>query len=212
MVYFIRMIGTNFVKIGYTSGDIDHRVYNLQTGCPRELQKIAVLEGDEYLEASYHLRYSIYKTDGGQEWFSLPDEILAEIKDLADPAGANQRTLVIAWKRFMSAVLISTLIITTGFVVWLSSIGYALAGIAGFVALFFLVLFSPIGWYLYVPPINSVIQKTGRAVGYIVNFRKVVILSLIAIILPLLIRHNNRRAVGRWAMGYRYLSGRRSEG
>ncbi len=65
MVYFVKMTGTNFVKIGYTGGDITRRLTMLQTGCPRKLQVIATLEGDEALEASYQLRYLIYKTDGG---------------------------------------------------------------------------------------------------------------------------------------------------
>jgi hypothetical protein len=75
MIYFIREQHTNFVKIGFTSGETpEARRSALQTGNPRKLVVIAVVDGDEQRERELHRRYWENKTEGGDEWFALTDE------------------------------------------------------------------------------------------------------------------------------------------
>jgi hypothetical protein len=81
MIYFIRMAGSNYVKIGYTGNGIDSRMADLQTACPRRLELIHQVEGDEIAERAYHRCYFQYLTDGGSEWFDLPTEIIKDITE-----------------------------------------------------------------------------------------------------------------------------------
>ena len=76
MVYILRMRGSDYYKIGYTGRDVLQRVSDLQTGCPEPLDVIATLEGDEALEYEMHRRFWQYKTQGGDEWFCIPSEIM----------------------------------------------------------------------------------------------------------------------------------------
>lgn len=81
MVYFIEAVGTNRVKIGFTSGDAADRLRQLQTGCPVPLVVRAVIAGDQQTEASLHLRFAHLQQAG--EWFDIgPD--LARLIDLAE--------------------------------------------------------------------------------------------------------------------------------
>lgn len=82
MIYFIRMKGTTYVKIGYTSRDeIELRRNELQTGCPRILEVIGLIEGDETTESDLHRQAWHHRTDGGQEWFDLSAEIVNKLME-----------------------------------------------------------------------------------------------------------------------------------
>ena len=75
MVYFLRMVGTDYYKIGYTSrDDVLWRLAELQTACPRRLEVVATVEGNEATEAEFHRQYWQYRTDGGAEWFEIPSD------------------------------------------------------------------------------------------------------------------------------------------
>ena len=75
MLYFIRMLDTDYYKVGYTSkADAEKRLAALQTGCPRKLSVIAIGDGNENDESVIHLSIWKYKTDGGDEWFELPED------------------------------------------------------------------------------------------------------------------------------------------
>lgn len=75
MVYFLRMAGTDYYKIGYTSrAEAGARLAELQTACPRKLEVVAVIEGSESVEAEFHRRFWQYRTDGGAEWFEIPED------------------------------------------------------------------------------------------------------------------------------------------
>ena len=80
MIYFLRMRGTTYVKIGYTSRDeIEFRLNELQTGCPRRLEIAALIDGDESIESDLHRQAWQYRTDGGQEWFDLSAEVINKL-------------------------------------------------------------------------------------------------------------------------------------
>ena len=90
MVYFIRQAGSNYVKIGYTSGEeATARIASLQTANPRRLEVLAIINGDESTEAYYHRKYWQYKTDGGMEWFEMPPSVIEELKGLYHEQQSN---------------------------------------------------------------------------------------------------------------------------
>lgn len=75
VVYFLRMVGTDYYKIGFTSrDDVLWRLAELQTACPRRLEVVATVSGDEATEADFHRQYWQYRTDGGAEWFEIPPD------------------------------------------------------------------------------------------------------------------------------------------
>lgn len=69
-------------KIGITRGDVKKRLKSLQTGSSNELIVLNLFESDHYLyiEKYLHKIYSEYSTEGGKEWFELPDEIVPNFK------------------------------------------------------------------------------------------------------------------------------------
>lgn len=81
MIYLINMLDTKYYKVGYTSKKTAaDRLAALQTGCPRKLILLAEGEGSEKDEANIHLEIWRYRTDGGDEWFELPDDVANIIK------------------------------------------------------------------------------------------------------------------------------------
>lgn len=81
MIYLINMLDTQYYKVGYTSKTTAaDRLAALQTGCPRKLILLAEGEGSEKDEAIIHLEIWRYRTDGGDEWFELPDDVAKNIK------------------------------------------------------------------------------------------------------------------------------------
>lgn len=84
MIYAIRAVGTNFIKIGYTSKSPLERVRELQTGCPLDLELVACCQGKKTMETWLHWRLLKAKAHHRGEWFTDCDEmrkIVAEIKD-----------------------------------------------------------------------------------------------------------------------------------
>ena len=80
MVYLIRMTGSDYYKIGYTSGDVAIRCAALQTGAPRLLEVVAVIpNGTEQDETRLHAQWIQYRTDGGEEWFAIPADRQADL-------------------------------------------------------------------------------------------------------------------------------------
>ena len=87
MIYAIRAKGTEFVKIGYSrgfAGGVERRLKLLQTGCPHELEVLAVCNGDVHTERHIHnmlLKAGIHHRG---EWFkSCPrlDDVVRWIRD-----------------------------------------------------------------------------------------------------------------------------------
>lgn len=81
MVYFIRSVESNRIKIGYTNGSVSKRLATLQTGCPEPLELLHFTEeAGPYEEAKIHRRFKDYRVRG--EWFSMNDEIECFIRVL----------------------------------------------------------------------------------------------------------------------------------
>jgi hypothetical protein len=74
-VYFIRAVGTPFVKIGFTR-NLVKRLKLAQWHCPYELKLIHVAEGDRIAERDFHWRFHKRRVRG--EWFRYSDSELAK--------------------------------------------------------------------------------------------------------------------------------------
>jgi hypothetical protein len=74
----------NRYKIGITKNSPEDRLKSLQTGSSGELVLLKVYESENYrkIEGILHRTYSHFSTDGGKEWFELPDDrVLNFIKE-----------------------------------------------------------------------------------------------------------------------------------
>ncbi len=68
MIYIIRAVELNRVKIGTTSGpSVAQRLSQLRTGCPTELALLVTFEGDHAEESKLHRQFAYLRTHG--EWF-----------------------------------------------------------------------------------------------------------------------------------------------
>ncbi len=72
-VYILQPEGFNFVKIGYTRGDVMARLLALEAGCPFRLQIACWFAGDAITERSLHKHFQ--KHHLRREWFHLVPEI-----------------------------------------------------------------------------------------------------------------------------------------
>lgn len=80
-VYILRQANSDYFKVGYTEGhNVEGRRQDCQTGNPQKLEVYHVIKnGSAMLEARLHDLLSIYKTDGGNEWFQLSEDELLKI-------------------------------------------------------------------------------------------------------------------------------------
>jgi hypothetical protein len=62
-------------KIGITKGDASKRLKALQTGASNELLLLNEYHSNNYrkIEGALHSKYRRFSTEGGKEWFELPD-------------------------------------------------------------------------------------------------------------------------------------------
>ena len=73
MIYFIKNGDEDEVKIGYTGGESEIRLSQLQTGNPKKLKVLKIIEGTVEDETKLKRRFAIYNIRG--EWFRYSDEI-----------------------------------------------------------------------------------------------------------------------------------------
>jgi hypothetical protein len=71
LVYFIKNLETQNIKIGFTK-DLEARLSCLQVGNDCELKVIHTIEGEEVLEKEYHQKFADYHVRG--EWFRITEE------------------------------------------------------------------------------------------------------------------------------------------
>lgn len=57
----------DYIKIGFTKGDVWERIAQLQTGCPQELRLLGTGPGGRYMEKSLHNILKDFRVHG--EWF-----------------------------------------------------------------------------------------------------------------------------------------------
>lgn len=75
-IYAVR--AGDFVKIGFTKGDVYERIAKLQTGCPLTLQLIATGPGGRFMERGIHQLLKNYKAHG--EWFHMHPLVVESIQ------------------------------------------------------------------------------------------------------------------------------------
>lgn len=63
------------VKIGFTSGNPEARLANMQTGSPERLRVLAYVQADKSLEGMLHEAFAPLRLHG--EWFALDGKLLA---------------------------------------------------------------------------------------------------------------------------------------
>lgn len=75
-IYFIRVKGTQMIKIGYTTHDIAQRMSQLQVSHPTELEIVRTFLTRNYQEEEFRLHelFKVQRVRG--EWFCLPDEVV----------------------------------------------------------------------------------------------------------------------------------------
>lgn len=76
IVYFIHAVGTDRVKIGYTT-DFASRFARLSTSSPYPLKLMAVFPGTRWHESEMHRQFSESRVHG--EWFLFEQEGLDEL-------------------------------------------------------------------------------------------------------------------------------------
>jgi len=75
LIYDTTSIPEKF-KVGITKNDVEKRRKQLSTGSSSMLTILRVYESDMYkkIETILHRMYISYCTDGGKEWFALPND------------------------------------------------------------------------------------------------------------------------------------------
>lgn len=101
MIYFIACPAAEAVKIGttikrsYLSAEASafQRLSVMQSGCPLELELLAICEGGAIEELALHVRFAEHRLRG--EWFRATPELQAHIAQFAKPVrlprGWNKR-------------------------------------------------------------------------------------------------------------------------
>jgi hypothetical protein len=105
MIYFIKDVVTQAVKIGYSKTP-EKRLRGLQTATPNELVLLGSIHGGLEHEEAFHSRFAEHRLQG--EWFKK--EILAEVleiiaKDAADPRQLKMNVIVSGDDAFSRGVL-----------------------------------------------------------------------------------------------------------
>lgn len=76
-VYFIACRSTRHCKIGFTKGEVEKRLRNLQTGSAGQLMIVSMQPGTVELERRLHERFASQCVHG--EWFEMSGELFAYI-------------------------------------------------------------------------------------------------------------------------------------
>lgn len=83
MIYFVVAPNSRSVKIGYTGGDPEKRLAQLQTGCPERLALLGAVDGGVDRERELHQRFALQRLTG--EWFRMDDALAREIDVILKP-------------------------------------------------------------------------------------------------------------------------------
>lgn len=82
-------------KVGITKGEVQKRLKQLQTGSSGELVLINTYSSDNYrkIETILHRGYKSHSTDGGKEWFELPEDRVLNFKKECEKIDNNLKLL-----------------------------------------------------------------------------------------------------------------------
>lgn len=78
-IYFVRAVGIDMVKIGFTDGHPKMRMGDLQVGSPIRLESVGFIEGTTDDEQAIHRTFAEHRSHG--EWFHMSPPVLAFIED-----------------------------------------------------------------------------------------------------------------------------------
>lgn len=81
MIYFLKIIENNTIKIGYSKYNDLQRVSSYEHLHPFKSEFLLFLEGDLKFEKELHEKFKHLKVEGKKEWFMLSDEILGFIDE-----------------------------------------------------------------------------------------------------------------------------------
>lgn len=86
MIYFIRAVESNAVKIGHTTGDdANARLSSLQVGYPGRLDLLATMPGDMATERELHEQFAALSIRG--EWFRYEGRLQELVAGLRESNG-----------------------------------------------------------------------------------------------------------------------------
>lgn len=81
-IYLIAELNSNPIKykLGKTKRKVSQRLKEHQTGASNELVVVGEYNSEYYhkIEALLKRQYAQYATEGGTEWFTLPDEVMTK--------------------------------------------------------------------------------------------------------------------------------------
>ncbi len=84
-VYFIEAVGTNRIKIGFTSKKTPHeRLESLQTACPYPLAILGWYPGSMATELALHERFASLRVMPRAEWFHAAKDLRRLAKNFAE--------------------------------------------------------------------------------------------------------------------------------
>jgi len=84
LLFCVNKDGSEGYKIGVTKRNITKRISELQTGNESKINLLKQYESENFkkVEKMMHLKYSSYKTEANNEWFSLEAEhVLSFLED-----------------------------------------------------------------------------------------------------------------------------------
>lgn len=93
-------------KIGITKNSVEDRLKQLQTGSSGELVLLNTYSSDNYrkIETILHRGYKSHSTDGGKEWFELPEDRVLNFKKECKKIDDNLKLLKESENPFYSKI------------------------------------------------------------------------------------------------------------
>ena len=90
-VYFIRAVGTDFVKIGYTSTTVRGRMNTLSTSCPHELECLFLIPSENALETEREIHDRLREFQKKGEWYEIKADPLSGFLAVVYPQHVSSR-------------------------------------------------------------------------------------------------------------------------
>jgi hypothetical protein len=102
MIYFLKTIDNDLVKIGYTKfKDLD-RISQIESSCPFPCELVLFIEGTISTERHYHKIFKKHIISGKKEWFIYSDEIKKFVIDNSENSQKPEKSLATSRKRLKS--------------------------------------------------------------------------------------------------------------
>lgn len=93
-VYFIRAVGTNMVKIGYTASGIKQRISGLSTSSPFDLECLFLVPSDDPLATESQIHHDLRQYRKRGEWFEIGQDALSNFLTIRYPGHISNESEV----------------------------------------------------------------------------------------------------------------------